>query len=109
MSKVIDDLAAKFLEARGESGESERRLIERLHVSRDAARAFEEGTASAVRLNDHYALTSAHTAFGLEGYDVTYEVGTGANFRTDRGTVVPVARLLNYPAFDGGVGTTPDL
>ena len=43
MSTVIDDLAAKFLEARGESGESEQRVIERLtqrlHVSRDAGRA----------------------------------------------------------------------
>jgi hypothetical protein len=46
MSTVIDDLAAKFLEARGESGETEQRVIQRLtqrlHISRDAGRAFEQ-------------------------------------------------------------------
>lgn len=54
MSTVIDDLAAKFLEARGESGESERRVIERLvkrlHVSRDAAGAFEKSLTFGQRL-----------------------------------------------------------
>jgi hypothetical protein len=56
MSKLIDDLAAKFLEARGESGESEQRVIERLtkrlHASRDAGRAFEESLTFGQRLAD---------------------------------------------------------
>ena len=54
MSRVIDDLAAKFLEARGESGESEQRVIERLtqrlHISRDAGRAFEASLTFGLRL-----------------------------------------------------------
>ena len=69
MSKVIDDLAAKFLEARGESGESERRVIERLrkrlHVSRDAARAFEERLTFGQRLADRIAVFGGSWTFIL--------------------------------------------
>jgi uncharacterized membrane protein len=60
MSKVIDDLAAKFLEACGESGESEQRVIERmtqrLHISRDAGRAFEASLTFGQRLADRIAI-----------------------------------------------------
>jgi uncharacterized membrane protein len=69
MSKVIDDLAAKFLEARGESGESERRVIERLtkrlHVSHNAARAFEDQLTVGQRLADRIAVFGGSWTFIL--------------------------------------------
>jgi uncharacterized membrane protein len=69
MSKLIDDLAAKFLEARGESGESERRVIERLkkrlHVSHDAARAFDEKLTIGQRLADRIAVFGGSWTFIL--------------------------------------------
>jgi uncharacterized membrane protein len=67
MSKVIDDLAAKFLEARGESGESELRVIERLrqrlHISRDAGRAFEAKLTFGQRLADRIAIFGGSWTF----------------------------------------------
>src|SRR6476646_9676715 len=67
MSKVIDDLAAKFLEARGESGESELRVIERLtqrlHISRDAGRAFEAKLTFGQRLADRIAMFGGSWTF----------------------------------------------
>jgi uncharacterized membrane protein len=69
MSKVIDDLAAKFLEARGESGESEKRVIERLtkrlHISRNASRAFEESLTLGQRLADRIAVFGGSWTFIL--------------------------------------------
>jgi uncharacterized membrane protein len=69
MSKVIDDLAAKFVEARGESGESEQRVIERLtkrlHISRDAGRAFEETLTFGQRLADRIAVFGGSWTFIL--------------------------------------------
>jgi uncharacterized membrane protein len=69
MSKVIDDLAAKFLEARGESGESEQRVIERLtrrlHISRDAGRAFESTLTFGQRLADRIAVFGGSWTFIL--------------------------------------------
>lgn len=69
MSKVIDDLAAKFLEARGESGESEQRVIERLtqrlHISHNAARAFEDSLTFGQRLADRIAIFGGSWTFIL--------------------------------------------
>jgi uncharacterized membrane protein len=69
MSEVIDDLAAKFLEARGESGETEQRVIERLtqrlHVSRDAGRAFEQTLTFGQRLADRIAVFGGSWTFIL--------------------------------------------
>jgi uncharacterized membrane protein len=69
MSELIDDLAAKFLEARGESGETEQRVIERLtqrlHVSRDAGRAFEANLTFGQRLADRIAVFGGSWAFIL--------------------------------------------
>jgi uncharacterized membrane protein len=69
MSKVIDDLAAKFLEARGESGESEQRVIDRLtkrlHISRDAGRAFEGALTFGQRLADRIAVFGGSWTFIL--------------------------------------------
>src|SRR3954471_20708196 len=69
MSKVIDDLAAKFLEARGESGESEQRVIQRLtqrlHVSRDSSRAFEASLTVGERLADRIAVFGGSWTFIL--------------------------------------------
>ena len=69
MSEVIDDLAAKFLEARGESGETEQRVIERLtkrlHVSRDAGRAFESSLTFGQRLADRIAVFGGSWTFIL--------------------------------------------
>ncbi len=69
MSKVIDDLAAKFLEACGESGESEQRVIERLtkrlHISRDAGRAFDETLTFGQRLADRIAVFGGSWTFIL--------------------------------------------
>jgi uncharacterized membrane protein len=69
MSKLIDDLAAKFLEARGESGESEQRVIERLtqrlHISHDANRAFEANLTFGERLADRIAVFGGSWTFIL--------------------------------------------
>src|SRR6476659_2207044 len=69
MSMVIDDLAAKFLEARGESGESEQRVIERLtqrlHISRDARREFERTLTFGQRLADRIAVFGGSWTFIL--------------------------------------------
>jgi uncharacterized membrane protein len=69
MGKMIDDLAAKFLEARGESGESEQRVIERLtqrlHISRDAGRAFEATLTFGQRLADRIAIFGGSWTFIL--------------------------------------------
>ena len=69
MSTVIDDLAAKFLEARGESGESERRvidrLVKRLHVSRDPLGAFQAGLTFGQRLADRIAVFGGSWTFIL--------------------------------------------
>src|SRR6476469_7727506 len=69
MSKVIDDLAAKFLEARGESGESAQRVIERLtkrlHISRDTGRAFEANLSFGQRLADRIAVFGGSWTFIL--------------------------------------------
>jgi uncharacterized membrane protein len=69
MSNVIDDLAAKFLEARGESGESEKRVIERLtqrlHVSHDVASAFEANLTFGQRLADRIAVFGGSWTFIL--------------------------------------------
>ena len=69
MSKIIDDLAAKFLEARGESGESEQRVIQRLtkrlHISHNAARSFEESLTFGQRLADRIAIFGGSWTFIL--------------------------------------------
>src|ERR1700704_5299825 len=69
MSNVIDDLAAKFLEARGESGESEQRVIERLtqrlHISCDAGRAFEDSLPFGQHLADRIAVFGGSWTFIL--------------------------------------------
>lgn len=67
MSKVIDDLVAKFLEARGESGESDQRVIERLtqrlHISRDSGLAFEANLTLGQRLADKIAVFGGSWTF----------------------------------------------
>jgi uncharacterized membrane protein len=69
MSTVIDDLAAKFLEARGESGESEdrviQRLTQRLHISQDVGRAFEASLTFGQRLADRIAVFGGSWTFIL--------------------------------------------
>jgi uncharacterized membrane protein len=69
MSKVIDDLAAKFRAACGESGESEERVIERLtkrlHISRDANRSFEASLTFGQRLADRIAVFGGSWTFIL--------------------------------------------
>jgi len=69
MSKVIDDLAAKFLEARCDSGESEARVIERLtkrlHISHNAARKFEDSLTFGQRLADRIAIFGGSWTFIL--------------------------------------------
>jgi uncharacterized membrane protein len=69
MSKVIDDLAAKFLEVCGKSGESEQRVIERLtkrlHISHNTVREFEESLTFGQRLADRIAIFGGSWTFIL--------------------------------------------
>jgi uncharacterized membrane protein len=69
MSKVIEDLAAKFLAACEETGESEQRVIERLtrrvHISRDPTREFEESLTLGQRLADRIAVFGGSWTFIL--------------------------------------------
>lgn len=41
-------------------------------------------------------------------YNPTYEVATGDNYLTNRGTVIPVESVTMYPGYDGTL-MTPDL
>jgi uncharacterized membrane protein len=69
MSKVIDDLAAKFLEACGKSGESEQRVIERLtkrlHISHNTVKAFEKSLTFGQRFADRIAIFGGSWTFIL--------------------------------------------
>jgi uncharacterized membrane protein len=69
MSKVIEDLAAKFRAACSACGESEQRVIERLtkrlHISRDASRSFESSLTFGQRLADRIAVFGGSWTFIL--------------------------------------------
>ncbi|MDB5295290.1 MAG: hypothetical protein JWO31_1273 [Phycisphaerales bacterium] len=69
MGAVVDEPAARFLGARVESGETERRdigrLTRRLHVSRDAGRAFEAYLTFGQRLVDRIAVFGGSWTFIL--------------------------------------------
>ena len=69
MSDVIDDLAARFRAACGETGETEERVIERLtrrlHVSRAPGRASDAGRTVGQRLADRIAAFGGSWTFIL--------------------------------------------
>jgi hypothetical protein len=61
-----------------------------------------ERNASAVYLNSGYALTAAHNVADLLQFNPSYEVGTGDNFKTNRGTIVEVSDVTIHPSYVGG-------
>jgi uncharacterized membrane protein len=69
MSKVIDDLAARFREACGKAGQSEQRVIERLskrlHISRDPGEVFGQNLSFGERLADRIAVFGGSWTFIL--------------------------------------------
>lgn len=69
MGKVIDDLAAKFLTACADAGDSEQRVVERLtrrlHVSRDAGRTFDASLTFGQRTADRIAVFGGSWTFIL--------------------------------------------
>src|ERR1041384_5926425 len=69
MSNSIDELTKRFLQACDESGESEQRVIERLqqrlHISRDTNREFEETLTTGQRLADRIAVFGGSWMFIL--------------------------------------------
>lgn len=58
--------------------------------------------ASAAYFNSQYAITAAHNVQDLLQYNPTYEIATGDNFLTNRGTVVPVSSVLIHPSYIPG-------
>ncbi len=69
MNKHVEDLAARFLQACDESGESEQhvidRLRQRLHISRNTNREFEETLTVGQRLADRIAVFGGSWTFIL--------------------------------------------
>ena len=69
MSDPIEELTAKFLRACEEAGESEQRVVEslsqRLHISRDTNREFEESLTVGQRLADRIAIFGGSWTFIL--------------------------------------------
>ena len=67
MSHPIEELTAKFLRACNEAGESEQRVVEslsqRLHISRDTNREFEESLTVGQRLADRIAIFGGSWTF----------------------------------------------
>jgi hypothetical protein len=68
------------------------------------------GYLSAVRLNEHFALTAAHAVFGSFGLVTNIVVGTGTNYLTSPGTSVTcaVSNVLIYPGWNQTFNT-PDI
>ena len=68
------------------------------------------GWASVTFINERYAITSAHLVTLLLQNGGSLQVGTGANYLTDPGTLVGVAEVLVYPTYQGGNDVTnPDI
>lgn len=69
MSDPIEDLTTKFLQACEEAGESEQRVVDtlsqRLHISRDTNREFEESLTVGQRLADRIAIFGGSWTFIL--------------------------------------------
>jgi|GEM_PF-5021999 len=63
---------------------------------------------SAAFFNSLYALTAAHNVVDLLRYNPRYEISTGNNYLTNRGTVYQVESVTVYPGFDG-TKNTPDI
>ena len=57
---------------------------------------------SAIYLNSEYALTAGHNVADLLQFNPTYEVATGDNYLTNRGTVVGVSSVIVHPSYVGG-------
>jgi hypothetical protein len=69
MSSAIDELTAKFRQTCEESGENEQRVIERLsqrlHISRNVSREYEEALTFGQRLADRIAIFGGSWTFIL--------------------------------------------
>ena len=69
MNNAIEDLTAKFRQTCAESGENEQRVIERLtqrlHISRDVNREYEESLTLGQRLADRIAIFGGSWTFIL--------------------------------------------
>jgi hypothetical protein len=62
--------------------------------------------ASAILLNDSYAITAYHNVADLLQYNPTFEIATGPNYLNNRGTVRSIAEIIPYP---GGGFNDPSL
>lgn len=69
-----------------------------------------ERNASAVLLNNNYALTAAHNIADLLPFNPSFEVATGDNFKSNRQDVVAVSDVKVHPSYVPGFPkTTIDL
>jgi hypothetical protein len=64
---------------------------------------------SAFRLNQNWGISTAHNVTDLLQFHPTYEIGTGDNYMTNRGTVVTVDRIIIHPQYNGDSHSSPDL
>lgn len=64
--------------------------------------------ASATMLTSEYAITSAHNIYDLLGFNPSYEVGSGDNYLTNRGSVTQIASITIFPGYNGTL-QTPDI
>lgn len=63
---------------------------------------------SATFLTDSWAITAAHNVSDLLQYSPTYELSTGSNLSTVRGTIVSVNAVTLFPGYSGGFDS-PDI
>jgi hypothetical protein len=62
--------------------------------------------ASAILLNEGWAITAYHNVADLLQFNPTYEIATGSNYLNNRGTVRGIAEMIPYP---GGSFNNPNL
>jgi hypothetical protein len=65
--------------------------------------------ASAVMLNEQYAITAYHNVADLLQFNPTYEIATGSNYMNNRGTVRSIAEVISYPGGSFNNPSLPDL
>lgn len=62
--------------------------------------------ASAILLNDSFAITAYHNVADLLQFNPTFEIATGSNYMNNRGTVRSISEIIPYP---GGGFNNPEL
>ena len=65
--------------------------------------------ASAILLNDSFAITAYHNVADLLQFNPTFEIATGSNYMNNRGTVRSISEIIPYPGGGFNNPTLPDV